>query len=327
MPSSQAAYAELVDTVLQRLSEGVMPWREPWTAASPANLYTRREYQGVNRLLLRTTAIQRGYGSPYWVTVRQAQLRGGHVIPGELSRPVMACSMRWRTYTFTDAKGRPVQRWGLSGRSFALYNFEQTRGLGRLVPDASNLDFWTPTEAERIVANWKDGPVRFVHPDRAFYRPLEDRIGMPDRANFDSSDAYHATLFHEMVHATGHPSRCARFPSDGRGLPFGSPEYAFEELVAELGAVFLCGEAGIANRGLQDNAAYLGSWLEVLSDDRRQLFVAASLAEKACDTILGRKPRAAGEDSAPGGDDGEGTAGDADGERVTGAPSPCTEGP
>lgn len=114
---------------------------------------------------------------------------------------------------------------------------------------------------------------------------------MPPREAFVTESEYYATLFHEMVHATGHPSRLGRFCLPDRDSSFGSPDYAFEELVAELGARFLCAEAGIVNECAQNNSSYIAGWLRILRDDRRKLKVAADQAERACDLILGRKPR------------------------------------
>ena len=111
---------------------------------------------------------------------------------------------------------------------------------------------------------------------------------MPQPEAFDSAEAYHSTLFHELAHATGHPSRLARFDLNSPLAAFGSPDYSREELVAELGAAFLCAETGIANVTLENSAAYIQSWLQVLRNDKRMVVIAAAQAQKAADFILNR---------------------------------------
>jgi antirestriction protein ArdC len=286
MPSGKVVYRDLVDTVLADLERGVMPWRKPWVVRRPTNLFTRLPYGGLNQLLLAEKAAGRGFTSHFWLTARQALQRGGVLRAGEESKPVMACSMYWYQYM-----SRGVPRWGFGGKSFALYNVDQTFGLGRLLPNDAQLSLWTPGPAEAIARKWEDAPQVRSHPSGAFYSPTADRIAMPPRETFVVENEYYATLFHEMVHATGHRSRLGRLGLPERDSSFGSPDYAFEELVAELGAKFLCAEAGIANECAQNNSSYIGNWLQTLRNDRRQLHVAASHAERACDLILGRRPK------------------------------------
>lgn len=123
--------------------------------------------------------------------------------------------------------------------------------------------------------------------DHAWYRPSTDTVGMPARGLFNSSEQYYNTLFHELTHSTGHPSRIGREGIEKLNT-FGSERYSREELVAEMGAAMLCGLTGLAPHTLENSAAYLQSWLRALKADSRMVVAAASAAQKAADFILGK---------------------------------------
>ena len=287
MPSARETYAALVTDIIQQLEAGVMPWRRPWAVQRPVNLYTRKAYTGINVLALMNSAARNGYRSPSWITENQALDRGGRILPSELDAPTFIAMMYTTKFTVLSKTGAPVVLRRLTGRSFPVYNLEQTRGLGRLEPAARNLDLWNQG-CERIVEAWADAPPITYNQTGACYWPAEDKIGMPDFEQFHSSAAYYATLFHEMIHATGHAKRLNR---SGVRAPYPDRTdslYATEELVAELGSAFLCSDAGIGNASLQDNASYISSWLGALSENRNIFFFAAWLAERACDHVLAR---------------------------------------
>lgn len=287
MPSARDTYQSLVLSIVAELEKGVMPWRRPWVVQRPSNLFTRKPYTGINVLALMHAAEQRGFRSASWLTECQARRRGGHVLAAETGRPASIVMLYTRPQAVTSRGGERKVVRVLTGRSFPVYNLEQTRGLGRLEEVAITLDLFHQG-AERLAGGWNGAPAVIADPSRAFYSATRDLIAMPDRSQFDSGGAYFATLFHEMIHATGHPSRLARETFlDGKDK-FGTEEYAFEELIAELGAAFLCSEAGIGNVGLQNNASYIESWLTVLRRDRNKLSLAAFLAERASDLVLGR---------------------------------------
>src|ERR1700693_1909232 len=144
-----------------------------------------------------------------------------------------------------------------------------------------------PIEQCENIVNSIPHPPSFEQDSRAFYRPSTDTVGMPSRSAFDSIEAYYSTLFHELTHSTGHPSRVGR-----EGImehnPFGSEDYSKEELVAEMGAAMLCGVAGVESRTLDNSASYLQSWINRLRSDSRLIVSAASQAQKAADYILAR---------------------------------------
>ena len=121
---------------------------------------------------------------------------------------------------------------------------------------------------------------------RAWYRPSTDTVGMPSRNAFDSTEAYYSTLFHELTHSTGHPSRVGRERIEDIAA-FGSESYSKEELIAEMGAAMLSGITGISPPTIPNSAAYLQGWINRLRGDSKLLVSAASQAQKAADYILG----------------------------------------
>jgi antirestriction protein ArdC len=133
-------------------------------------------------------------------------------------------------------------------------------------------------------------PPEIVHAGlKAFYSPITDRVTLPTPDLFSSAEEYYATGFHELIHSTGHEKRLAR-ESILEAAPFGSPTYSVEELVAEMGAAYLCAESGISPAVIENQAAYLAGWLNKLRDDRRLVIRAASQAQRAADYVLGKMP-------------------------------------
>ena len=145
-------------------------------------------------------------------------------------------------------------------------------------------------ECERIVTEMPNPPVIEHVRQQAYYAPIQDVLNMPPRYLFESAESYYSTLFHELTHSTGHESRLNR-PTLTDLCPFGSTNYSKEELVAEMGATFLCGHTGIANTTVENSAAYIGSWLSRLRDDVTLVVHAAAQAQKAVDFILGSPPQ------------------------------------
>lgn len=277
-------YAEVTHRIVSMLEAGVVPWRSPILGRSkagwPRNLASGKEYRGVNVFLLAFTAYCHGYGSSFWLTFNQAKAKGGSVRKGEKASLVVF----WKTYETTDRKtGEPITVPVL--RHYNVFNAEQCDGID--VPDApafEPLDFSPIQEAERIAGAYADGPAIEHRGARAFYQPLTDMVQLPEPTRFASPEAYYATLFHELAHSTGHSKRL------GRGLdtelaPFGTPDYGKEELVAEMGAAFLCAHAGISPATVENSAAYLGGWIRALKGDSRLAVTAAGAAQKAADWI------------------------------------------
>ena len=280
-------YDVITDRILEKLEAGTVPWHKPWKggdAGMPRNLKSMRAYRGINVFLLSCA----GYGSPHWLTFRQAAQLGGSVRKGEKGFPVVF--WKWPEKA-GDNPGRDdrVQARGPLLRYYTVFNVAQSDGIDD--PDAGDVPTRTfcPIEAcERVVATMPDPPRRVFGEARAYYRPSEDLVNLPPAELFDSDEELYSTLFHELVHSTGHSKRLSR-PSVTDAVLFGSHAYSKEELVAEMGAAFLCGHAGIETATLDNSAAYIASWLDKLKNDKCLVVHAAAAAQKAADHILGRE--------------------------------------
>lgn len=277
-------YQIVTDRIVKQLEAGVVPWRKPWTHRDlrPRNGATRKLYHGVNAMMLGCTP----FDSPYWLTFRQAQMWGGHVKKGEQGLPVVFWNfVKREDQDSGEAKTVPFLKY------YTVFNVEQCEGLpAKLLEKPAAIDFQPIEACEQIVASLPAGHAQIVHRgNRACYMPAMDMIQMPPRELFSSEQEYYGTLFHELVHSTGHATRLNR-----KGItdvqPFGSESYSHEELVAELGSAFVCGEAGIDVPGMQQNqAAYLGSWIRKLKGEPRLIVQAAGAAQKAADWLLNAK--------------------------------------
>jgi antirestriction protein ArdC len=273
-----------------------VPWQQPWDNALglPRNLFSQRAYRGINVWLL--TAM--GFPSPFWATFHQVAAAGGRVRKGAHGVPVVF----WKAYAgpADPETGAAEKRFVL--RQYTVFNAAQLDGVA--VPEITVLAHrFTPIErcAFLVDAMPQRPTVLHGHP-RACYTPATDTLHLPHPICFQSPEAYYATVWHELVHCTGHRSRLNRSTLTDLCL-FGDPTYAKEELVAEMGASYLCGVCGIANVTLDNSAAYLQSWMRVLRHDPTLLVHAAAQAQKAADYIQHLHPDAgavrAGDDDTP----------------------------
>lgn len=284
MSGKQDAYDVVTARIVEALEAGVVPWARPWRTLDgygPTSLGSGKAYRGVNVMTLGVTGMMRGYESQYWTTFRQAKELGGTVRKGEKASPVVF----WKIVEKRNEQDEVESRFGFL-RYSSVFNVDQCDGITAPVPEP--LPEHEPiAEAERIADGMKQRPnVKHSPEDRAYYSPSLDYVHMPLRGSFTSPEGYYATLFHELVHSTGHESRLAR--KDLVVSAFGDESYAREELVAEIGAAYLCGAAGIEPR-VEQSASYIASWLKALSDDRKLVVTAAGQAAKASDWILGRE--------------------------------------
>ncbi len=263
-------YQQITNKIVAAV-ETAGPFRLPWSrcSARPVNVASKAPYNGVNVLSLWVSALNADYQSNIWGTYRQWQAAGCQVRKGEKSSQVVF----YRTYTDeTDESEHRV------ARASHVFNAAQVDGYQ---PPAPPTVFDPVASAEAFVRS--TGAVIEEGGDRACYVPSRDMIRMPDRHRFTDREAFYATLCHELVHWSGAEKRLARDLS-GR---FGSDRYAVEELVAELGAAFLCADLGISQEPREDHVAYVRSWLEVLKRDMRAIFTAASKASQAAGWLTG----------------------------------------
>ncbi len=291
MSATQKSYQEVTDKIVSLLESGTVPWHRPWSVpgSEPQNLASRKPYRGINPFLLNLAP----YASPFWLTYRQAQKLGGRVRAGEKGSPIWF----WKLWQRRDPD--PGRRPGeISSRDreipilrrYTVFNVEQCDGLGRHVPElpGDERTEWQRMEAAEAIIQAMPNRPRIEHGRRgAFYRPADDLVGMPDRDRFEVAETYYSTLYHELIHATGHASRLKR--KGAKPSRFGSLTYSREELVAEMGAAFLSGRAGIEHATLEASAAYLEHWIGKLKGDPKLAVQAAGAAQKAADFVLGEQ--------------------------------------
>jgi len=278
-------YQTITDKVIADLERGVRPWHRPWTGDKATSSRPLRAngipYQGINVVLLWIEASLKSYVSPTWMTFKQAQAVGACVRKGEKGSMVVYANAV--TKTEADANGEDSERRIPFLKSYTVFNLAQIDGfpVAPIEPELAD----RLTDADRI-----EGAEAFfakVGADlrhggtRAYYAPAIDTITMPPFAAFESAASYYATLGHESIHWTGHSRRLDRLER----APKGSEPYAREELVAELGAAFLCADLGISDEPREDHASYLASWLKVLREDKRAIVTAASAAQRAANFL------------------------------------------
>ena len=268
----------ITERVIEVLSQGTSPWHKPWSVKRgfPRNLVSKKAYRGINVFLLH--AMQ--YESPFWLTFHQAQQLGASVRKGEKACPVVF----WKRLEIEDKESHEIEKIPML-RFYHVFNVAQLDGLKEMPTTDAEAVIAKPVE---IVENMPLRPGIKHGMAAAFYSPGEDIVGMPNLEQFESEAAYYAALFHELTHSTGHENRLNR-PAVSSQKGFGSEDYSREELVAEMGAAFLCGQAGIEERTLNNSAAYIQNWLTVLKNDNKLIVQAAAQAQKAADFILGVK--------------------------------------
>lgn len=293
-------YQRVTDQIVAAIEAGVDSWHMPWHtsgrfAFSPLNAVSRKAYRGINVLCLWAAAQAKGYASGEWATYKQWQEKGAQVRKGEKATSVVF----WK---FANSRKESDDDNGAEGELLTDSRLLFTRGYA--VFNAAQVDGYSPVADPAV-----DVPARIAVADqffagvgakvqnggnRAYFSPADDYIGMPPFAAFRDGVAYYSTLAHEHTHWTGTRSRCDR----QMGKRFGDMAYAAEELVAELGAAFVCAHLGLSTEPREDHAQYLASWLKVLKADKRAIFTAASKAQQATDFLVKRAGDFVGSDSA-----------------------------
>lgn len=294
-------YTRVTAKIIADLEQGVRTWLKPWNAEHAAGRITRplrangQAYKGVNVLVLWGDAMMKGFTCPIWMTYRQATELNGQVRKGEHGSLVVYADHFTRTET--GEKGEEIEREIPFMKGYTVFNCEQIDGLpahfyAKSAPPLPTLQ--RIENAERFTANTA-AEIRHGG-TMAYYAIGGDRVQMPPFECFRDRESYYATLLHELTHWTRHPSRLNR--EFGRKR-WGDAGYAAEELVAELGAAFLCADLGITPEPREDHASYVAHWLEVLKNDKRAIFTSAAHAQKAADFLHGlQSPAPAPERSA-----------------------------
>jgi antirestriction protein ArdC len=285
-------YSRITNQILADLERGELTWRKPWNADHLAGHVMRPlrwngiPYSGINVLVLWASAAEKGYASPYWMTFKQAGMMGAVVRKGEKGTHIVYADHLLKEEA--GENGQTNTRKIPFLKSYTVFNtsqldnvppgFDEVPAAAIANPDtrlAEIEQFFAHTRADIVVGA------------QASYTITTDRIQMPPFESFEDATSYYATLAHELTHWTRHPTRLNRDLGRQR---YGDEGYAKEELVAELGACFLAADLGIEPMPQERHAAYIQSWLEVLQHDKRFVFSAASLAQKAAEHIWKLQP-------------------------------------
>ncbi|MDP1871704.1 MAG: zincin-like metallopeptidase domain-containing protein [Gallionella sp.] len=267
-------YQTITDKIIEALEAGSAPWVKPWASlGAPRNAITGREYSGINTVLLAMTE----FSSNQWLTFQQARQAGGNVKKGEKGTTVVF----FKPLTIkekAEAQGDDKEKVIPLLRTFTVFNTQQIENLPEkfnqpIKPQLS--EFEDNAAAETLLNQAK---IQYGM-NRACFIPSLDKIHLPNKTDFKSIPDFYAVALHELTHWSGHKNRLARDFS-GR---FGDAAYAFEELVAELGAAFLCASTGVDGQLQHDS--YIASWLKVLKNDKKAIFTAAAAARKASEFL------------------------------------------
>ena len=286
-------YEEITNQVVQAMKDHGTSWTMPWATnvknGLPSNFVSGNHYRGINIWLL----CFRNMSSPIWGTFKQWKTLGGNVIKGQKGTRIYFNKPMQYTDKIT---GDDKQFWMM--KSYTVFNYSQVENCElpeKINPNIVELtdDITTHEPFEGFVSDTK---AKIINGNgRAYFSPSDDVIGMPSRETFTgtktstSTEAYYSTLAHELVHWTGHTTRLDRLKTGGKR----STEYAFEELVAELGAVFLNVSYGIKTQPTADNAQYLNGWISKLQNDHKYITTAMTQASKAIDHLNSYKEEAA----------------------------------
>ena len=297
-PSSSSApkpdiYAMVTTRILEKLEQGHIPWQKPWDikTGSPCNIVTGKPYNGINVMLLGSQA----YDSKYWLTFKQCSDKGGNVRKGEKGSIVVF----WNFIDKETGKSIELDTDKSSSKPgdaipmlkyYTVFNVNQCDALDlkrlREEVEAQSQE-QTHDEilsAQAIIDHYKGCPEIKYCFTKACYKPLDDVINMPRREHFKTPEEFFSTLYHEAIHSSGHESRLNR-KNSCEVRTFGDEAYSKEELIAEMGASFLCARAGIENTTIDNSAAYIQSWMKALQNDKKLLVIAAGQAQKAANFI------------------------------------------
>nr|WP_202033007.1 zincin-like metallopeptidase domain-containing protein [Paenibacillus sp.] len=266
----KSVYEIVTERILELLAAGVVPWRRPWVVSGAVNWISQRPYRGINTLLLPPGE---------YATYKQITEAGGSV-KGAKSQIVVF----WRWLEKEDADTGEAEKIPML-RYYRVFDIKDCKGIKSKRKEVS-FDHDPIAEAEAIVDGYADAPPIGFASGRAYYMPSPDRVSVPPLQDYPKAEEYYSTLFHELIHSSGHQSRLNR-PGIEEYAAFGDENYSKEELIAEIGAAMLCATCGIDNSTIENSAAYIQSWHRKLKNDPTLIVKAAGQAQKATDYILG----------------------------------------
>ena len=273
-------YQEVTNQIISDLEKGTPIWEQPWRKGFlgfPVNVFSKSFYSGINTLILWLRQSNTGFETSQWLSFLQVKKLGGSIKKGEKATSIIF----YKKLVIVDEESEEEKTIPLL-KTHAVFNLSQTEGLEHLIKKVSSKEkslFKDVEKAEKLIKESKAN-IAFAPIDRAYYLPVEDKILMPKKSQFKTQEGFYSTAFHELSHWTGHKSRLNR-PVENKQ---GSKSYAFEELIAEISASFVCCHLGFEYS--TQHSAYIKSWLEVLKEDKKAIFRASSQAQKATEFIL-----------------------------------------
>ena len=282
-------YQRITNQIIAAIEAGagsyVMPWNprhyDGSTVRIPHNPIGRYGYQGVNILSLWGSQQINGYTTAEWASYRQWATAGAQVRVGEKGTMTIffKSTQATRDHDNDDDGTANSRKSSFVARAAFVFNVAQVDNFNP-APQPPLPEIEHHANADRLIIG---SEANIYHGGgRACYIPSKDEIHLPPPGSFRDAESYYAVALHELTHWTGHSSRCDR---DLRNR-FGSEAYAAEELIAELGAAFLCAELAISTTPRRDHASYIDDWLKVLRNDKRAIFTAASKASQASTYLI-----------------------------------------
>lgn len=285
---------KFVDKVIKSLEEGKIPWEKDWENISGAaqNPVTGTKYKGINNIRLYAAMIEKGYTDNRWVTYNQASNNKWQVRKGEKATPIEI----FKLYDKSTKKDLDMKMYNelsptervkyyqenvyVVGKIYNVFNGEQIEGIPPLEHKKIEVDY---NKLDKIIEN--SGVTFKYGGNEAYYNKVKDMVVLPAKEQFKSEAVFYGTALHELAHSTGHETRLNRAMEGG----FESKKYAREELVAEFASVFIGQEKGVGytERNLENSKAYIQNWVDVLKNDKNELFTAIKEAEKASEMVVG----------------------------------------
>ena len=275
---------EIANKIISLLEKGNLNWIKSWKTGLPKNIKTKKDYRGINSIILNILMQENQWKTPLFASFLQIKELGGCVKKGEKAIPVFFYQMIEREYEQENENGdmEAIRKKYPLLRIYNVFNIEQTT---LEIPEKEKKEFEPIAQAEMQIKKYLEQIKIKFGGSRAFYCPPEDFVQLPQKENFVGSEEYYSVLNHELSHSTGHKSRLAR-EGITEATMFGNEDYSKEEVIAELSSCFLCASAGIENKTINNSSAYLKSWIDNLKQDKNFLFKVIGQAQKSADFII-----------------------------------------
>ena len=301
-PNAPTPAEAVANRIIELLDQGHLPpWKKGWRNSSlgyPQNAVSKKAYRGINYWLTLMTQVAKGYQDPRWLTFNQAKDLGGNVRKGEKSTAIIFWKIVLKTpkndspdpaifIHSQDDEETPTRERFPMARMYHVFNAEQAENCNLPELDLELKDLDPITEAEAIIAGMPNPPAFETYAtlnNPPHYIPALDVVRVPEIGRYNKTELYYNTVFHELTHATSHPTRLNRDKSANN--TFQSHDYGVEELVAGMGAAMLADMAGIGNETLEADASYIRHWRDTIAADKSIVLKAAQQAQRAVDYII-----------------------------------------